>query len=96
MGSTKSDQMEKNQKLNPLGVKHLPVRKADILRQALLWQCDRFVPYPAVIDLLWGDQADGGPLYAIPIIHQYVLKLRQEGHVIETWWGIGIRMRSHD
>lgn len=86
--------MEKNQKLNHLGVRHLPVRKADILRQALLWQLDRFIFYGALIELLWGDDPEGGPLSARNSIHQYVLKLRQKGYVIEIWWGLGIRMRE--
>ena len=88
--------MEKHQKLNHLGVRHLPVRKQEILQQALLWQLDRFVPYEAVKDLFWGDREDGGPLSTHNIIHILVLHLRQEGDVIETWSGIGLRMRSHD
>ena len=87
--------MEKDQKLNHLGVKHLPVRKKDILRQALLWQLDRFVPYGAIEDLLWGDRDDGGPLYTHNLICIYVMGLRQEGCVIETWSGVGLRMRSN-
>ena len=88
--------MEKNQKLNHLGVRHFPVKKGDILRQALLWQLDRFVPYEAIEDLLWGDREDGGPLCVSGVMHQMVLKLRRKGHTIETWSGIGIRMRSRD
>ena len=71
------------------------MRKKGILRQALLWQLDRFIPYEAVVDLLWGDRNDGGPLWALNNIHILVMKLRREGYVIEIWYGIGRRMRSN-
>ena len=87
--------MEKNRKLNHLGVRHLPVKKGDVLRQALLWQLDRFVPYEAIEDLLWGDREDGGPLCTHNIIHILVMHLRRKGDVIEIWYGLGLRMRSH-
>ncbi len=86
--------MQKNKKINPLGLKHLPILKRDILRQALLWQLDRFIFYEAAVDLLWGNDEDGGPLGAYIVIHQYVLQLRREGCQIEIWKGVGLRMRS--
>ena len=88
-------QMQKNQKLNHRGSRHLPVKKKGILRQALLWQLDRFISYEAVEDLLWGDSDDGGPLYALNIIHILVMELRREGCVLEIWYGVGLRMRSN-
>ena len=87
--------MEKNRKLNHLGVRHLPVKKRDILRQALLWQLGHFIPYRAIEDLLWGDCEDGGPFRTRTLIHILVMELRRKGDVIETWNGLGLRMRSH-
>ena len=78
----------------PLKVRYLPWKNRYILRQALLWQLDRFVPYEAAKDLLWGNDPDGGPLYADNIIHVLVMQLRREGCVIEIWYGVGLRMRS--
>ena len=67
---------------------------ADVLRQALLWQLDRFVPYEALIDVLWGGRPDGGPLYARGGIRRHVHFLRKRGDVIENWHGVGVRMRE--
>ena len=63
------------------------------LRQALLWQLGRLVPYEALKDVLWGGREDGGPLDAQHIIRHYVYLLRKEGHSIETWTGVGLKMR---
>ncbi len=79
----------------PLRVRKLPTTHPRILLQALLWQLDRFIPYDAIIDLLWGDDPDGGPLNAQNVIAVMVHRLRQQGHKIETWHGIGLRMRSN-
>ncbi|KKL74698.1 hypothetical protein LCGC14_2062310 [marine sediment metagenome] len=80
----------------PFHVKNLPIKKTEILLQALLWQLDRFVPYDAIIELLWGDDPDGGPLYAKNIVAVMIHRLRKRGYNIETWAGIGVRMRSYD
>ena len=80
----------------PLKTRNLPTLSRYILLQALLWQLDRFVPYDAVIDVVWGNNPDGGPLYAKSVISIMVFRLRQEGHNIETWTGIGLRLRPRD
>lgn len=90
------DQIKKSQPRNRLGVKHIYFKKKDVLRQALLWQLDRFVPYKAIEDLLWGHQEDGGPLYAHHVIAVMIHYLRKQGYNIETWSGIGVRMRPRD
>ena len=79
---------------NPLGLTKIVKRKKDILRQALLWQLDRFIPYYAMADLLWGLDRDGGPLRTTNVIHQYVMYLRRDGYKIECWHGVGMRMKE--
>ena len=78
----------------PCGIRRLPTILKDVLRQALLWQLGHFVPYEAIEELLWGGDSEGGPLGAHFVILQLVYRLRQDGCVIETWRGIGVRMRS--
>ena len=63
------------------------------LRQALLWQLGRFVPYDAIEDVIWGGNEDGGPLFSKQIIHRYAYQLRKQGHTIEAWTGVGLKMR---
>ncbi len=78
----------------PLKVDKLPTKHPQVLLQALLWQLDRFISYDAIVDLLWGNDPDGGPLCAKNIIAVTIHRLRQEGHKIETEHGFGIRLRS--
>ena len=68
--------------------------KPEMLRQALLWQQGRLVPYEAVIDVLWGADEDGGPLDARHCIREYVYGLRKNGLKIECWPCIGLKMRA--
>ena len=63
------------------------------LRQALLWQLGRFVPYEALKDVLWGGREDGGPLDAQHILRHYAYLLRKQGHSIETRHGVGLKMQ---
>lgn len=70
------------------------MNKIEILRQTLLWQQGRFVPYEALIDVLWGDDEDGGPMDARHCIREYVYGLRGIGENIETWPWVGLRMRG--
>jgi len=78
----------------PLKVHKLPIIDRYVLRQALLWQLDRLVPYKAIEDLLWGNDPEGGPLGARSVIGQWVLQLRKEGCIIEVWNNVGLVMRS--
>ncbi len=66
----------------------------EILHQVLLWQLDRFVPYEALVDVLWGEREDGGPLKVRWLVLRYIRILRKRGEVIETWWGVGARIRE--
>ena len=78
----------------PFRVCKLPSTHPQILYQALLWQLDRFIPYDAAIDLLWGNDPDGGPLHAKNVLAIIVHRLRKQGYKIETWSGVGLRMKS--
>ena len=77
---------------NPLRLTKIVKGKKDILRQALLWQLGKLVPYSGIIDLLWGLDEDGGPFQVTNSIHQYVIKLRKDGYEIECQTGVGMRM----
>ena len=70
--------------------------KKNRLRQALLWQLGRVVTYESLEDVLWGDDEDGGPLFARAILHKQVMLLRRDGISIENFHGKGMRMRSYD
>ena len=59
----------------------------------LLWQLGRFVPYPAIEDVMWGGRENGGPLNSKQIIYELTHQLRKEGHSIEMWRGVGLKMR---
>ncbi len=79
----------------PLKIDKLPTKHPQVLLQALLWQLDRYISLEAAIDLLWGNDPDGGPLYAKNIVAVTIHRLRQEGHKIETC-RLGMRIRSSD
>ena len=74
--------------------KRLVDTKKGMLRQALLWQLERFVPWEALEDLLWGDDKDGGPYNTRGNIHIHIMRLRDEGYNIEVWNKVGVRMRE--
>ncbi len=63
------------------------------LRQALMWHLDRWVHRDALVDVIWGDQEDGGPLMAYNVLAINIMRLRREGYVIESRWGHGWRLR---
>lgn len=71
-----------------------PTCGKDKLRQVLSWQLGRFVPYAAIEDFLWGGNKDGGPFQTKQMIYDYTRQLRQEGHMIETWTGVGLKMHQ--
>ncbi len=68
--------------------------KIGILRQALLWQLERFIPWEAIEDLLWGMDESGGPYNIRGNIHVYILHLRKRGYNIEIWNKVGVRMKE--
>src|ERR1700751_5414952 len=53
-----------------------------------------FLPHADAIKALWGDNSDGGPLYAQHILAIYVARLRRAGHAIENYRGIGYRIQE--
>jgi len=59
------------------------------LRQLFLWRLGLLCPFAMIIDVMWGDDPDGGPLYATDTIWKYVYCLRKTGWDIDTWHGLG-------
>lgn len=59
------------------------------LRQLFLWRLGLLCPFAMIIDVMWGDDPDGGPLYATDTIWKYVYCLRKAGWDIDTWPGLG-------
>lgn len=46
-----------------------------------------------LVDRLWGDNAEGGPLDVYGVIRMRVLALRRRGYVIHTSWRFGYSLR---
>ncbi len=67
--------------------------QTQVLRQALLWQLDRWVRYDDIAELLYGLDPDGGPLRMDKYIQLLVFRLRRQGNDIETWHRVGVRLR---
>ncbi len=63
------------------------------IRQTLMWHLDRWVTWEVLAEVVWGGQADGGPLLAHNIVAINIYKLRKEGYRIENKWGHGWRLR---
>lgn len=63
------------------------------LRQALMWHLDRWVPYTHLIDVVWGNDPDGGPLMARGVLGIHIMNLRREGYRIESRHSYGWRLR---
>jgi len=60
------------------------------LATLLRGQAGRVVPYGELIDALYGDDPDGGPLYASNVLRVLASRLRHKGVPIRTCWGHGL------
>lgn len=63
-----------------------------VLLQTLLWHRGYYVPYSVIVEVLWGDDPDGGPLQANSIIAILVTRLRKRGVPLETRYAFGIML----
>jgi DNA-binding response OmpR family regulator len=65
---------------------------AAFLERLLLGHPDCSVSRNELWETLWGDDHDGGPLWANQIIHVYATTLRQLGIQVECFRGFGWRI----
>src|ERR1700751_3058750 len=72
----------------------LPELRSDRERFLSMLRLRTFLPHADAIKALWGDNSDGGPLYAQHILAIYVARLRRAGHSIENYRGIGYRIQE--
>jgi hypothetical protein len=72
----------------------LPELHSDRERFLSMLRLRTFLPHADAIKALWGDNSDGGPLYAQHILAIYVARLRRAGHAIENYRGIGYRIQE--
>ena len=49
-----------------------------------------------MVEILWGDDEDGGPESATRTIAVHIAHLRKAGHRIETWARVGWRYKGGD
>jgi hypothetical protein len=70
----------------------LPEIRSD--RERFLWMLRSrpVLTHAEAIEALWGEDGNGGPLYAQHILAIYVARLRKAGHSIENCRGAGYRM----
>jgi hypothetical protein len=59
-----------------------------------LLQSRSLLTHADAIEALWGDGANGGPLYAKNILAIYVSRLRRTGHSIDNYPGVGYRLQK--
>jgi hypothetical protein len=59
-----------------------------------LLQSRALLTHADAIEALWGEGANGGPLYAKNILAIYVSRLRRTGHSIDNYPGVGYRLRK--
>lgn len=67
---------------------------SDCERFLSLLRCRSLLTHGEAIEALWGEKADGGPLYAQNILAIYASRLRRAGHPIETYPGVGYRLQE--
>jgi|ERR1700680_5098302 hypothetical protein len=72
----------------------LPGVPTDRERFLSLLRSRSLLTHADAINALWGEGANGGPLYAQNILAIYVSRLRRAGHLIENYRGIGYRIRD--
>jgi hypothetical protein len=72
----------------------LPQIRTDRERFLSVLRSRSFVSHADAIEALWGQNRNGGPLYAQNILAIYVSGLRRAGHSIENYRGIGYRIRD--
>jgi hypothetical protein len=72
----------------------LPQVRTDRERLLSLLRSRSLVTHADAIEALWGEDANGGPLYAQHILAIYVSRLRRAGYPIENYRGVGYRIRK--
>jgi hypothetical protein len=72
----------------------LPRVSTDAERFLSLLRSSPLLTHANAVKALWGESANGGPLYAQNILATYVSRLRRAGHSIENYPGVGYRLRE--
>jgi DNA-binding response OmpR family regulator len=78
----------------PAMLRVLPEIRSERERFLCMLRSRPVLTHADAIEALWGEDGNGGPLYAQHILAIYVSRLRRAGYLIENYQGFGYRLRQ--
>ena len=82
----------KHYRLPPLRHSKRQMTQEKVFLQTLLWHQGRYISYPLITEVLWGDDPAGGPLNTNNIIAILATRARKRGIPLKTRYNFGIML----